>query len=207
MKASSELARTSRAAAPIAAPNAAKPTPPATIADGSAGKRPHWMSTKSDRPPSIRQGHGEREDHPEPDLLAEQSRFASPVPARGADRRSPPTPAPASRRPGGRSRTSASRSRRRRSRTSRGSAASLRPPPFVRRSGARSEASSGVARSRFWRARRAKRITRARSAEDGLSSAGSERIARESALCVLQPEDVEGLAEQVKVPPAARRVR
>ena len=53
MKASSELARTSRAAPPIAAPKAAKAAPPATIAAPNSGKRPQSMSTNSDRPASI----------------------------------------------------------------------------------------------------------------------------------------------------------
>ena len=45
MNASSELARTSRAAPPIAPPNAAKPAPPAITAARISGARPHSIET------------------------------------------------------------------------------------------------------------------------------------------------------------------
>ena len=54
MKASSDAARTSFAAPPIAAPNAAKPAPPATIAGIQSANRPQSRSTKRPRPASIR---------------------------------------------------------------------------------------------------------------------------------------------------------
>ena len=52
MNASSELARTSLAAAPIAAPKAAKPAPPATIAGIRAGTAPSRSTTRAERRPA-----------------------------------------------------------------------------------------------------------------------------------------------------------
>ena len=53
MKASRDAARTSLAAPPIAAPKAAKPAPPATMAGIQSRKRPQSRSTNSPRPASI----------------------------------------------------------------------------------------------------------------------------------------------------------
>ena len=54
MKARSETARTSRAAAPSAAPTAARAAPPRRIAASQRGKRHQWRGTNRARPASIR---------------------------------------------------------------------------------------------------------------------------------------------------------
>ena len=81
MNASSELARTSRAEPPIAAPKAANAAPPATIASAISGApRPVDRDQGAERDEQ-QQGDDDRGEDPEHDLLDQQP--AGPDEARG----------------------------------------------------------------------------------------------------------------------------
>ena len=74
MKASSETARTSRAAAPSAAPAAASAPPPARIASSQSPKRLQCSGTKISSPASISRVTTRPDADAEQDLLGEQRR-------------------------------------------------------------------------------------------------------------------------------------
>ena len=205
MNASSELARTSRAAAPIAAPKAAKPAPPATIATAiQSGSRPQSSRDEQRQPGEHQQRHRERDDDPEHDLLGEQRGRGRPGPRVSrakafSSRSSASEPGDEQHgdehqrhRRGDRDRERVEARRRRR-----------RRPPCRPRSAAATAPSSGVAKSRFWRARSAKRITSLEPLGSGLPCGSSARTASRICWAFSQPEDVERLAEQAE----ARRPR